>query len=148
LINDKINLNSHLKISLEESSTESKLVLNSFYFNNLRFSRSDDVIDSIKLRMRAAREVDKMDDEKIKVTLSVHLSDEKGVMTVELTATGVFDISKITDVTPEKLEYIKDINTVSIMFPYIRSQISLLTTQPGIAPISLPPMNIESLLGK
>lgn len=148
MINDKINLNSHLKISLEESSTESKLVLNSFYFNNLRFSRSDDVIDSIKLRMRAAREVDKMDDEKIKVTLSVHLSDEKGVMTVELTATGVFDISKITDVTPEKLEYIKDINTVSIMFPYIRSQISLLTTQPGIAPISLPPMNIESLLGK
>lgn len=35
---------------------------------------------------------------------------------------------------------------MAIMFPYIRSQISLLTTQPGLHPGQLPPMNINALL--
>ena len=37
-------------------------------------------------------------------------------------------------------------NTVAILFPYIRSQISLMTTQPGMHPIIIPPMNIVSLI--
>ena len=32
-------------------------------------------------------------------------------------------------------------NTVAIMFPFVRSQISLLTTQPDMVPIVLPPIN-------
>lgn len=32
-------------------------------------------------------------------------------------------------------------NTVAIMFPFIRSQVTLLTSQPGMTPIVLPPIN-------
>lgn len=32
-------------------------------------------------------------------------------------------------------------NTIAIMFPFVRSQISLLTTQPGMMPVVLPPIN-------
>ena len=37
-------------------------------------------------------------------------------------------------------------NTVAIIFPFIRSQISLLTTQPGMKPIIMPPININSII--
>ena len=35
---------------------------------------------------------------------------------------------------------------ISIIFPFIRSQVSLLTTQPGITPIMIPPINLNSLI--
>lgn len=37
-------------------------------------------------------------------------------------------------------------NAVAILFPYIRSQISLLTAQPETTPIVLPPLNIAQLV--
>lgn len=35
---------------------------------------------------------------------------------------------------------------VAIMFPYMRSQVSLMTAQPNLKPVMLPPFNINSLL--
>ena len=37
-------------------------------------------------------------------------------------------------------------NTIAIMFPYIRSYISSITTQPGMTPIVLPAMNIVAMI--
>lgn len=37
-------------------------------------------------------------------------------------------------------------NAVAVMFPYLRSQVTLLTTQPNISPIVLPTININKLL--
>ena len=37
-------------------------------------------------------------------------------------------------------------NTIAIMFPYIRSYISMITTQPGMNPIVLPQMNIAAMV--
>lgn len=43
--------------------------------------------------------------------------------------------------TYEREEAVVNTNTIAIMFPFIRSQVSLLTTQPGMTPIVLPPIN-------
>lgn len=45
-----------------------------------------------------------------------------------------------------KEESIINANTIAIMFPFIRSQVSLLTTQPGMSPIMLPPINTAKLI--
>ena len=37
-------------------------------------------------------------------------------------------------------------NAIAILFPYNRSYISTITTQPGMAPILLPAMNIVAML--
>ena len=37
-------------------------------------------------------------------------------------------------------------NAIAILFPYIRSYISTITTQLGMAPILLPAMNIVAML--
>lgn len=36
-------------------------------------------------------------------------------------------------------------NTISIMMPYLRSQISLMTTHPGIDCVVLPPFNVNAM---
>lgn len=43
----------------------------------------------------------------------------------------------------ENEEAIINTNTIAIMFPFIRSQVTLLTSQPGMAPIVLPPINTQ-----
>ena len=37
-------------------------------------------------------------------------------------------------------------NTVSIMMPYLRSQVSLITAQPGVECVVLPPFNINNMI--
>lgn len=39
-------------------------------------------------------------------------------------------------------------NAVAILFPYLRSEVSLITTKPNVAPIVLPPVNINALLSR
>ena len=61
---------------------------------------------------------------------------------LNLSTTGIFSIE--SGITEENLFY-QD-NAVAIMFPYLRSQITLLTTQPNMKPIVLPPINIHAML--
>jgi len=39
-------------------------------------------------------------------------------------------------------------NAVAIMFPYLRSEITLLTSQPGMRPVVLPPINVQEVMKK
>ena len=54
-----------------------------------------------------------------------------------------YDVELVLSVQKSDLseENIVKTNTVAIMFPFIRSQVTLLTTQPGMTPIVLPPIN-------
>ena len=45
-------------------------------------------------------------------------------------------------------EEINHVNTISIMFPYMRAEVSLLTAQPNFPTIDLPIVNINALLAK
>ncbi len=37
-------------------------------------------------------------------------------------------------------------NAVAIMFPYLRSQVTLLTSQPDLSPIVLPALNVNAIM--
>ena len=37
-------------------------------------------------------------------------------------------------------------NAVAIVMPYIRSEVSLLTAQPGVEPVVIPPLNIAEMM--
>lgn len=39
-------------------------------------------------------------------------------------------------------------NAIAIMFPYLRSQVSLMTAQPNMPTLVLPPVNINSMIKK
>jgi len=74
----------------------------------------------------------------IELTTSI----EKDDINMRLVANATF-IFEADDYSCE--ESVIDTNTVAIMFPFVRSQITLMTSQPGMAPIVLPPINTRNL---
>ena len=57
-------------------------------------------------------------------------------------ASGYFQISEAVEDSNILIQQ----NAIAIVFPYIRSQISLLTAQPEVDPVILPPMNIAQMV--
>ena len=85
------------------------------------------------------------DETKIKVTIDTMVENEAKSMVLNLQTVGIFKIDKAsTDDTT--YDHLIKANTVAIIFPFIRSQISLLTSQPGLMPVMLPPININALV--
>ena len=88
---------------------------------------------------------DSEDETKVKVTIDTMVANEPNSVVLNLQTVGIFKIDKAnTDETT--YDHLIKANTVAIIFPFIRSQISLLTSQPGMMPIMLPPININALV--
>ncbi|MBQ6986660.1 MAG: protein-export chaperone SecB, partial [Oscillibacter sp.] len=51
-----------------------------------------------------------------------------------------------TEQKPVGIDILSKQNATAIIFPYIRSQISLLTAQPELEPVILPPLNIGAMV--
>jgi preprotein translocase subunit SecB len=81
-----------------------------------------------------------------KVTLDLH-GEKKNEYTVQLVLTGYFDFEGQDDTVTDELrdELIKS-NTVAIMMPYLRSELSLLTAQPNVDCVVLPPLNVVQMM--
>jgi len=87
-------------------------------------------------------ENNKMDDFKYCVKLTVKTANKD--IFVEVVLVGEFTLD--SSVPKEIEEILIERNTIAIMFPYRRSQISLLSTQPGVEPIVIPPINVNKLI--
>lgn len=82
----------------------------------------------------------------IKIQIDLTLEDEKGSFKLFLQTLGFFKLEKDECLSDELADEILKKNTVAIMFPFIRSQVSLLTTQPGMSPVLLQPIDVNALL--
>lgn len=73
--------------------------------------------------------------------VSVKITGEKrDEYSFEIQASGYFSYEGSAE------ESIIQQNAVAIVMPYIRSEVSLLTAQPGIEPVVLPPFNIAEMM--
>ena len=61
---------------------------------------------------------------------------------------GTSDVPMAIFETKQENQMLIERNTLAIMFPYFRSYVSTLTTQPGMTPIVLPAMNIMTMLAQ
>lgn len=87
------------------------------------------------------------DDNNVEVILNCKISDEAG-SNLELTLNGFFEIA-VGDGKEKDSEDIKALcerNTLSILFPYLRSSISDISIKANISPIILPTINILALI--
>lgn len=63
---------------------------------------------------------------------------------IQLSNSRVFELA---DTVPDEIkEDVIQKNTVAILFPYLRSEVTLITAQPDFIPIVIPPININALL--
>ena len=80
----------------------------------------------------------KLDDGLFEVLLETTVSDEEEKVFVNVKGRAVFSTRQENMDILEKIQH--------IMFPYIRSYISSITTQPGMSLIVLPAMNIVAMV--
>ena len=122
----------------------SALIMKSVYIENMHFKRRALVVSYENTDMDVQRTVERLEDGSFKVTLTMTIEDKQEDFVLGVTVCGIFTLEDETDETIKKASIAK--NTVAILFPYLRSQITLLTSQPDMKPIVLPAVNINSLL--
>ena len=82
------------------------------------------------------RNITKVDAHEYDVELQLSVKKSDLLVSIVAKAHFIYDAE-----TFELEENIVKTNTVAIIFPFIRSQVTLLTTQPGMTSIVLPPIN-------
>ena len=94
--------------------------------------------------MNFTRQIDSREDnDHFRVALTALVWDKiENSIDFSITIVGFFTCSVEDENT--KANLINN-NTIAILFPYLRSQISLVTTQPDLPPMILPPMNIVAM---
>ena len=119
---------------------KSKLQLENLVFDKIEFLREGTSSDS-ELEMKIQSNIAKKNDaEMYRVTLIVTGIKEKEY-SLEIRLTGFFSFQVDTEVTDKEKQEIISKNTVAILMPYMRSEISLLTAQPGMECVVLPLVN-------
>lgn len=121
-------------------SSESVLKLKRIYFNEMNFSREDVEKSNIDVNV----EKNQSTDNEYEITLNLSIANSEEKYTVNVSIVGVFEFSENADEVTKNI--IIEKNTISILFPYVRSQVTLLTSQPDIKPMIIPPLNINNLI--
>lgn len=122
-----------------KSKYESFLVLKKMEIIESTFRKKDEAIDGLELGVQVERKLNKISNEEFEVVLETTVSDENEAVFVNVKGRAIF-------LTKQENKDILEKNTIAIMFPYIRSYISIITTQPGMNPIVLPAMNIVAMV--
>lgn len=126
-------------------SIESVLKMDKLYFEEINLQRK--IINSSQIeeyQYNFTRNISIVDDEHFVVSLQCNIQsiDEEEPLKLSVKATGWFECKSEDE--NEKRTLIQQ-NAIAIMFPYLRSQIILVTTQPDMAPIQLPIINVTAL---
>lgn len=114
------------------------------YFKKLTFERKEKLsYNNLNVSFEKSIKKPENQDESFQVLLQCAIEDPENTLHLFVSMVGTFRC-KATD--PALWDTLANENTVSIMFPFLRSQISLMTTQPDMPPIVLPAMNINAII--
>lgn len=120
---------------------ESPLVLKNIIITEGHFKRNDQSLENLELKVGVSHDVERLSEREYKITLELNVADPEEKLSVFVKGMAIFE-------TKQENQMLIERNTLAIMFPYFRSYVSTLTTQPGITPIVLPAMNIMTMLAQ
>lgn len=121
------------------STYESPLILEKIEITESTFRKKDVSLDELELGVHVERNVENIGEDGYEIVLNTTVSDENENIYVNVKGKAMFR-------TQQKNMDMLEKNAIAIMFPYIRSYISIITTQPGMPPIVLPAMNIIAMI--
>ena len=120
---------------------ESPLVLKNIIITEGHFKRNEDPLENLELKVGVSHDVERLSEREYKITLELNVADPEEKLSVFVKGMAIFE-------TKQENQMLIERNTLAIMFPYFRSYVSTLTTQPGMTPIVLPAMNIMTMLAQ
>ena len=124
---------------MELDRMESNLKMDNLYFKSCSVEREAHIQDG-ECKADLQRSISQSADHEYDVELRLVVKKTDLSVSIVAKAHFIYEAENY-----EKEEKIMKSNTVAIMFPFIRSQVTLLTTQPGMAPIVLPPINTAKM---
>lgn len=118
------------------------LKLNALVFDDIIFKRlgmhSDNELE-ISFSVSIGTNITDQDIKKVSVKV---MGEKREEYSFEIQASGFFAYEGNAE------DSIIQQNAVAIVMPYIRSEVSLLTAQPGVESVVLPPFNIAEMMNK
>ena len=120
---------------------ESPLVLKNIIITEGHFKRNEQTLENLELKVGVSHDVERLSEREYKITLELNVADPEEKLSVFVKGMAIFE-------TKQENQMLIERNTLAIMFPYFRSYVSTLTTQPGMTPIVLPAMNIMTMLAQ
>ena len=120
---------------------ESPLVLKNIIITEGHFKRNEDSLENLELKVGVSHDVERLSEREYKITLELNVADPEEKLSVFVKGMAIFE-------TKQENQMLIERNTLAIMFPYFRSYVSTITTQPGMTPIVLPAMNIMTMLAQ
>ena len=128
---------------------DSVLKMKDLYFSKFSFMNNREQKSiHVQIKHNARYESIEEDDNARRVVIDTVVLNEESKNILSLQTVGIFAIQndkKDAKLDDDTIEFILSRNTLAIMFPFIRSQIVLLTTQPGMSPILMQQINVNSM---
>lgn len=124
---------------------ESVLKLNKIVFDKIEFKRLGFKNDK-ELELEIQSNISQRNETEVyRVTLLLR-GKKPEEYTMEIGLSGFFSIEAEGELTDELKNTLITKNSVAILMPYLRSQVSILTAQPEVECVVLPPFNINNML--
>ena len=125
---------------MQIKEAQSALHMTNIFFQEIHMETSGKKVadaNNVQVGFRIGEPV--IDGQKLKVGLHCHAKIQD-VMELHLLLVGEFQA--------DDEEFLRRMvpNAIAIIFPYMRSQVTLMTAQPNLPSIVLPPININALL--
>lgn len=121
----------------------SELKQNSIYIQEIQFHRTEAIPEKISGDFNV--EYNYIREDLVRVGLKTILKSDNG-MELLMTIIGEFELLNYRDIPRQAAKEILEKNTVAIMFPYLRSQVTIVSSQPNMPSINIPPININNML--
>ena len=128
-----------------KNNIQSVLCLNRLVFDKIEFKRLG-IASECELELKIQSSIAQRQDADVyRINLTLY-GDKPEEYVFEISLTGYFSIEQSSELTEELKNALIAKNATAILMPYLRSEVSLLTAQPGMECVVMPVLNINNLL--
>ncbi len=123
---------------------ESVLKLEKLLFDNINFKRKG-FKNGNKIELKLQVQISHEPNDVYRIGLTF-IGEKRDEYSLEIALSGYFSFEGNEEIPEDIRTNLLNKNAVTILMPYLRSQVSLLTAQPEVDCIILPPFNINKMM--
>lgn len=124
----------------------SSLILKEMVFDKIEFERKG-FKNNKELEFNLQVQIGSGTDNTYKVTLVLN-AKKPNEYDIVISLSGFFELEGREELDDNMVQNLISKNTVAILMPYLRSELTLLTAQPNTESVVLPPFNINKMFEK
>ncbi len=128
-------------------SIEGKLEMKNLCFTKILFEQTQNGQNEKKIKFNISVEYEQKTEKNILVRLIANITEESNSININVVEQADFELVNAEMLDNEAKNNILKVNTIAILMPYMRSQIAILTAQPGMNSLQIPIID-ASILAK